>query len=141
MLRLRRTEHEMRIEIMPLIDVIFLLLTFFIYAMVLMQMVRMVPMQPQEFASGDRTTPAPAVTVSIDRQGGLFVDRTPIELDDLLPHLRELIDREPATEIFIVADQEGDSDRLPLFLELYDRIANAGLTIKLVGRPKPEPVQ
>ncbi len=35
-LRIRRPQHEARVEIMPLIDVIFLLLTFFIYAMVLM---------------------------------------------------------------------------------------------------------
>ena len=33
---LRRSEHETRVEMMPLIDVVFLLLTFFIYAMVLM---------------------------------------------------------------------------------------------------------
>ena len=29
---LRRSEHDTRVEIMPLIDVVFLLLTFFIYA-------------------------------------------------------------------------------------------------------------
>ena len=33
---LRRPDFDARIEIMPLIDVVFLLLTFFIYAMVLM---------------------------------------------------------------------------------------------------------
>ena len=29
---LRRTEHDARVEIMPLIDVVFLLLTFFIFS-------------------------------------------------------------------------------------------------------------
>ena len=36
MLTIRRTQNEARVEIMPLIDVIFLLLTFFIYSMVMM---------------------------------------------------------------------------------------------------------
>lgn len=136
MLKLRRSEHESRIEIMPLIDVIFLLLTFFIYAMVLMELVRMVPMDPQEFASGERAEPAPAVTVSINRQGELFVDRQPVELESLLPLLQEIVDADPDTHVYIVADREGDADRLPIFLDLYDRIANAGMTIKLVGRPQ-----
>lgn len=135
MLRLRRSEHESRIEIMPLIDVIFLLLTFFIYAMVLMELVRMVPMEPQDFASGERADPAPAVTISIDRHGDLFIDREPVQMENLLPQLRERVDVDPETHVYIIADQEGDADRLPIFLDLYDRIANAGLRIKLVGRP------
>ena len=42
---IRRTEHETRIEMMPMIDVIFLLLTFFIYAMALMIRAEMLPME------------------------------------------------------------------------------------------------
>jgi len=142
MLKLRRTEHESRIEIMPLIDVIFLLLTFFIYAMVLMDLVRAVPMQPQEFASGERAEPAPAVTVSIDARGDLFIDREPAALSEVLPRLREIVDAEPETHVYIVADRRGEADRLPIFFELYDLISNAGMTIKLVGPPKvaPEPL-
>jgi biopolymer transport protein ExbD len=114
-------------------------LTFFIYAMVLMDLVRMVPMEPQEFAAGERAEPAPAVTVSINRQGELFIDRQPVTLADLLPRLRNAVDADPATHVYIVADREGDADRLPMFLDLYDRLANEGLTIKLVGRPPDEP--
>ena len=40
---LRRSEHETRVEMMPLIDVVFLLLTFFIYAMVLMVRAEVLP--------------------------------------------------------------------------------------------------
>ena len=52
MLTIRRTDHEMRIEIMPLIDVIFLLLTFFIYAMVLMVRAELLPVEMHQFSSG-----------------------------------------------------------------------------------------
>ena len=53
---IRRTDHEMRIEIMPLIDVIFLLLTFFIYAMVLLVRAEMLPMELPEFTSAAPAT-------------------------------------------------------------------------------------
>ena len=42
--RLRRNKPSFRVELTPLIDVIFLLLTFFIYAMVLMDRIELVPL-------------------------------------------------------------------------------------------------
>ncbi len=139
MLRLRRSEHEMRIEIMPLIDVIFLLLTFFIYAMVLMVRAELLPLQLPEFASAEPAEPAPAVTISIDSEGDLFLDRDRIELDQLLPALQERTERDPDIVIYIAADERGTSDRLPGFFALYDRLAREGLNLRLVGRPRDTP--
>ena len=51
MFTIRRTDHEARVEIMPLIDVIFLLLTFFIYAMVLMVRAALLPVEMHGFSS------------------------------------------------------------------------------------------
>ncbi len=135
MLTLRRTENEPRIEIMPMIDVIFLLLTFFIYAMVLMVRAELLPLQLPEFASGEPATIPPAVTISIDHQGRLFLDREPITVDEVVGRLRKIKDEDPETVIFLAAQERGTVDRLPLFLELYDELAFAGLEIKLVGRP------
>ena len=138
MITLRRPEHEMRIEIMPMIDVIFLLLTFFVYAMVLMIRAELLPVQMQEFASGQPARPAPAVTISLDRSGALYVDRDPVTLDNVLDRLRNVTEEDPDTVIYIAAEEMGDTDRLPTFLSLYDRLAHAGLDIKLVGRPSDE---
>ncbi len=120
---------------MPLIDVIFLLLTFFIYAMVLMIRAELLPVQMQEFASGEPASPSPAVTVSINRDGGLFVNRQPVTMDEVLIKLKEEKARDPATVVYIAAEETGDTDRLPTFLALYDQLAFAGLDIRLVGRP------
>jgi biopolymer transport protein ExbD len=120
MLRIRRPEDELRIEIMPLIDVIFLLLTFFIYAMVLMIRAELLPVQMQQFASGEPATPAPAVTISIDRAGTLYVNRQPVTMDTILDRLREEQAKDPETVIYLAAEEVGDTDRLPTFLALYD---------------------
>ena len=138
MITLRRTEHEARIEIMPMIDVIFLLLTFFIYAMVLMIRAELLPVQMQQFASGEPATPAPAVTISIDRAGTLYVNRQPVTMDTILDRLKEEQARDPETVIYLAAEEVGDTDRLPTFLALYDRLAFAGLDIRLVGRPSDD---
>ena len=139
MLTLRRTEHESRIEIMPLIDVIFLLLTFFIYAMVLMVRAEMLPVQMPAFSSGTPARPLPAVTITIDRAGALFFNREPIVLDDLLARLSTAKAENPRTVIYIATEEEGATDRLPVFLELYDRLVRSGMDIKLIGRAKEKP--
>ena len=132
---LRRSHHETRIEIMPLIDVIFLLLTFFIYAMALMVRAELLPMQTQTLAAGKPATVPPAVTISIDRTGALFLDREPVTLDAILDRLRDATADAPNTVVYIAAEEQGNLDRLPLFISLYDQLAFSGLDIRLVGRP------
>ena len=137
MLTLRRPQHESRIEIMPLIDVVFLLLTFFIYAMVLMVRAEIVPMQLKEFESGSPAKIPPAVTVSIDHSGMLFINRETVEMDQIILRLQEMKQDDPSTIIYLAAEEQGTTDRLPIFLELYDKLSLAGLDIKLVGKPSP----
>ena len=125
---------------LPLIDVIFLLLTFFIYSMVLMVRAELLPVQMQEFTSGRPATPAPAMTLTLDLNGDLFLDRLPITLDEMVPRLQEGLAKDPNIVIYLAADERGQTDRLPTFLEIYDRLAFAGLDIKLVGRPSEDGV-
>ncbi len=135
MLSLRRSELEPRIEMMPMIDVIFLLLTFFIYALVLMAPQVMLPLKMQAFGSGKPLAPTPAVTVTINQQGELLLDLDPVSLEELPALLMERTQAEPALEIHLIADERGEQDRLPLFLALFDKLAHSGLNLKLVGRP------
>ena len=136
MLTLRRPQHEARVEIMPLIDVIFLLLTFFIYAMVLMVRAELLPVEMHAFTSGEPARLPPAVAITIDRTGSLFLNREPIAMDGVLERLAAIKAEDPETVIYVAAEATGNQDRLPVFLTLYDRLVNAGLDITLVGRPK-----
>lgn len=136
MLRLRRMESEYRFEIMPLIDVILLLLTFFIYAMVLMVRAELMPMELQQFASAEAAEPAPAVTISVMKSGEIYFNREPVEMDEVLPRLEEAKARHPETSIYLALEAGmGEVDRGPILTELWDRLKDAGLEIKFVGRP------
>lgn len=136
MLTIRRSQHEARVEMMPLIDVTFLLLTFFIYAMVLMVRAELLPVQLHSFASGEPTTVPPAVAITIDKTGALYLDRELIAMDAVLDRLAAVRATDPTTVIYVAAAKVGEQDRLPTFLDLYDTLARAGLSIKLVGSPE-----
>lgn len=137
MLRIRRPDDELRIEIMPLIDVIFLLLTFFIYALVLMVRAELLPMELELYEAGTPATPAPAVTLSIRLDGSLYVNRESVTLDDVLPRLRDAASTDPDTVIYLaLEDGEGTVDRAPILTALWDQLQDAGLEINFVGRPR-----
>lgn len=136
MLRLRRNAHEMRFEMMPLIDVVFLILTFFIYAMVLMVPIELLPVPLQRYVAGEPAQPSPAATVTIALDGRLFLNRDAISLPALLPAIEQLQAEQSDLALYLVmADGDGTVDRGPILTALWDHLKDAGLEIKLVGQP------
>ncbi|MCH2137744.1 MAG: biopolymer transporter ExbD [Phycisphaerales bacterium] len=137
MMKVRRDDFDVRIEMMPLIDVIFLILTFFLYAMVLMVRVDMVPVPLEHYASGEPAEPAPAAAVVLRTNGTIHVGKTEVSLADLQHHLQGLLDDAPDTTIYLVLeDGQGTVDRGPMLTAVWDRLRRADIDIRLVGRPE-----
>jgi biopolymer transport protein ExbD len=136
--KLRRSEAPFRVELTPLIDVVFLLLTFFIYAMVLMDRVELVPLELKPLEAGVVVTdaaPPPARTLSLDGSGGMFLDREPIALEAVVPTLQATLEEDPETVLYLaVADEVGPTDRIPVLLELWNQLRIAEIPIRMVGR-------
>lgn len=137
MLKLRREELDPRIELMPLIDVIFLILTFFIYAMVLMVRVDMLPVPLESYSSSvsPETTPAVGITLKLD--GTLFVGHEQVASADVLAALEEVLKEKPETIVYIVMEAgNGSVDRGPMLTGLWDQLHLAGIDIQLVGQDR-----
>jgi len=138
--RLRsRESSEARIELVPLIDVVFLLLTFFIYAMVQMVWAQLLPVQLPTVAAGDVAEPVRAIAVTVDSDGSIFVNQQPVPIESLLARVQELRSEMPGAQVYLAADAEGESDRLPVFIDLIDRLRGSGIDeLFIVGRPATE---
>ena len=138
MRRLRRSRFEPRIELTPLIDIMVFLMTFFIYSLVLMVRVDILPMELKSFATSEAAKAAPAATVSMDLDGNLFYNRESIALEDIAQRLNEEREREPRTVFYLaVAEGKTDADRAPLLQDILSRVHAVGVPISLVGRPRP----
>ena len=137
--RLRRPASPFHVDLTPLIDVVFLLLTFFIYAMVLMDRIELVPLELKPLEAGESVAdaaPPPARTLSLDGSGGLYLDREPIALDQVVATLQATLESDPDTVLYLaVSDEVGPSDRIPVLLELWNRLRLAEIPIKMVGLP------
>ena len=138
---IRRSEHETRVEMMPLIDVVFLLLTFFIYAMVLMVRAEVLPVPLESYVSGTPAEPRPSISVTIAVDGNIYVNRTIVDLEGVATAVSNELENEPGAAIYVVVeDGEASVDRGPLLTGTWDKLRHEGLEIFLVGAPKKEEV-
>jgi biopolymer transport protein ExbD len=124
---------------MPLIDVVFLLLTFFIYAMVLMVRVEVLPVPFESYISGETATPKPAISITIAIDGNVYIDTTVVTLDELVESVRSKLMDKPESVLYLVME-DGHSviDRGPLLTGAWDRLRAVNLEVFLVGSPSEE---
>lgn len=107
MRRVRRNDLSARVEMTPLIDVIFLLLTFFIYSMIIMVHaqvlpVKLVPVNTSKTAKGNSAIAA----ITIDSAGKLYWNAKRVTSDQLTEHLKKLADQKKPPKLFLALQQD-----------------------------------
>ena len=115
----------------------FLLLTFFIYAMVLMVRAEVLPVPLESYVSAATAEPLSTISVTIAVDGNIYVNETIVTLDEVVRAVSEELEQEPKAAIYIVVE-DGDAavDRGPLLTGTWDRLRHQGLELFLVGAPK-----
>ncbi len=132
---------------MPLIDVIFLLLTFFIYSLVTMVRAEILPVQLQTLSTGRAAEPTTILAITIDAQGTFYINREPVTPEALDTRLDEIAQLDEPPTLFLALEDmpaaEGvdiSIDRGPLLISLIDRVRQAGLAeFNIVGDKTVDP--
>jgi len=128
MRRLRRHNLSPRVEMMPLIDIVFLLLTFFIYAMVVMVELKTTGLALGSVAGGSRIEDRPLVVVEIDLDGSVTIDRRAIPADELDAAFKEMANRPDLPQVVLaMVEGEGRVDRGPIYERLLAQMDRAGI--------------
>ncbi len=113
----------------PLIDVVFLLLTFFIYSFAMMIQAEVLPVKLAAVAAGASTlTDGPVATITVDGNGGLYFDRQPVTAAQLDERLAAMAKQPTRPRLFLALEAEGRTDRGPLLILLIQRVQAAGIT-------------
>lgn len=124
----RSTAPQARIEILPLIDIVFLLLVFFIYAMLSMAVHRGMPVDLPASATAeiDKTL---TLSVTIRADGRVFLDKAPAPLETLKAMIqargREADKATAEMGVQLFADRSVPYQRV---FDVLDQIRLAGLT-------------
>lgn len=130
-MRIRRTSPEPRVEMTPLIDVVFLLLTFFVFSMALLVRAEVLDLKLPQITGGE--APSEVVTVALDGEGALFVDGEEATLDDLARRAGDRLQEREGSVLVIAVDEAADSGAL---IRVMNRLQAAGLSdFGIIGRP------
>jgi len=116
-------KRKSRIEMIPLIDIVFLLLVVFIYTMISMAVHRGLPVALPTSAATEIEKNL-VLSVSIDRDGMVYLDTLPISLGELTQALASRADGQDNPGVLLFADNEVDYQDL---FRVLDRIKLAGL--------------
>jgi len=112
-----------RIEMLPLIDVVFLLLVVFIYTMLSMAIHKGMPVSLPESATVNlKKNVELAVTINKDLQ--IFVNKEPINLEQLTQFLKKKAEKETPPIVILFADKSIAYQHL---FKVLDKIRMAGL--------------
>jgi biopolymer transport protein ExbD len=101
-LRKSRAFRRGRIEIIPMIDVMFFLLATFMLASLTLQNLHSLPVDLPKGQARPLEAPK-RITLTVTQAGALFLDEAPVTLDDLAAALGPLL-HGPDTAIVVAAD-------------------------------------
>lgn len=122
--RPRKVKQPPSLMLSPMIDMIFLLLVFFIVSTMYMSEVKTISLA-LPMAKYSETLKKSNFTVSLKKDGTLYLEDAPIELAPLLDRVKEEAKSNTAFSVTIRADEEASYKRV---IALIDALKGAGVT-------------
>jgi biopolymer transport protein ExbD len=121
-------EIQAQINIVPMIDVIFAILTFFIMSTLFLTRSEGLSVNLPQSKSAQAQPKAP-ITVTIDAQGKLAVNRKPTQLQALNGELRQLVQPNQEALVIVNADKSVNHGQVVSVMDVVRQLPGARLAI------------
>jgi biopolymer transport protein ExbD len=118
-------KKKARIEIIPLIDIMFFLLASFMMVSLSQTTMKGMKVALPTGASGKTQSKKDYVSLSVDKDGFTYFDKEKIALEEVLPRLRKIYATNPEAKIFIRGDRDALHGNVTRVL---DQIRSSGFT-------------
>ena len=129
----RQAPEKARIEIIPMIDIIFFLLVFFMISTLSMTINRGLPVNLPKAASSQRDLRESA-HITVTREGDIFLNKEPVTLQEIGQRVQAGLERDPELLAVISADDHAIHGTI---VDIMDKIRLAGIS-RLAIAVKPE---
>lgn len=124
-MRFRHSEdssEQANVDMTPLIDVVFILLIFFILSASFQQQNQIKVERPNSQVTD--TISSVSVTVSVDQQGQIWLDNQAVEVAMLTSRVKQKVAQANNVSVVIDVDKSVDSGRL---IQVIDKVRIAGV--------------
>lgn len=124
MRRVRRMSSDVHVELTPMIDVVFLLLTFFLFSIVLMVRADVLDVNLPELGSGRTASETIPITVTITELGDVLVNKEPVGIDGVVEAVRGIREASGAGPVVLAVDTAAPAG---VMISIADELTGAGM--------------
>ncbi len=121
-------EAPFQINVVPLIDVLFALLTFFMIATLFLSRTEGLPVNLPK-ATTAKSQSSSQITITIDDKGQLALNRQPVQLNNLESQIKALMQINQQTVVIINADERVNHGQVIAVMDKVRKIEGAKLAI------------
>jgi biopolymer transport protein ExbD len=118
-----------QINIVPMIDVIFAILTFFIMSTLFLTRSEGLPVNLPKAATAKQQQVPTKVTITIGEKGEVSLNRQPILVDSIAEQVRNLVGSNPETLVVINADMNVGHGKVVAVMDQVRQVKGAKLAI------------
>ncbi|MDZ8087613.1 MAG: biopolymer transporter ExbD [Nostoc sp. DedQUE12b] len=118
-----------QINIVPMIDVIFAILTFFIMSTLFLTRSEGLPVNLPKAATAKQQQIPSKITITVDEQGVVSLNRKPTTVDDLTAQVRTLIGSNSEMLVIINADEKVGHGQVVAVMDRVRQVEGAKLAI------------
>lgn len=130
-----RTSRRARIEIIPLIDIMFFLLATFMMVSLSMVKNQAVPVKLPVASTSAPQDRKDFTSITVNKEGDFFFNKEQIKRDDLAARLQALKAAQPDPKIFINGDGKTEFDNV---VAILDETRKAGISKVAIETRKPD---
>ena len=132
----RKAPEKARIEIIPMIDVIFFLLVFFMISTLSMTINRGLPVNLPAAATSQKDV-RDNVSLTVQQDGKIFLNKEPVTLQDMGPRVKAALAADPRLAVVINADGQVLHSTVVDILDELRQAGVSGLAIAVKPGKKP----
>ncbi|OKH45233.1 biopolymer transporter ExbD [Calothrix sp. HK-06] len=118
-----------QINIVPMIDVIFAILTFFIMSTLFLTRQEGLPVNLPQAATSQKSQIPTKITVTVDADGQVSVNKVPTAIDALTEQVRTLVGANPESVVIINADKTVEHGEIVEVMDKVRQVKGAKLAI------------
>ena len=118
-----------QINIVPMIDVIFAILTFFVMSTLFLTRQEGLPVNLPQASSAKKSAQPERVTLTVDKEGEIFLNKQPITLDKLEAGVKEKVKPEQPLMVVLNADEAVNHGKIVAVMDKVRLVKGAKMAI------------